>query len=106
MIKGEIMMEEKGQERPNYKLYVEVGAVYEPDGTMVPKYLRLTPDGEKFVIDHIYRAQRSASRRAGGCGICYSVRIRGKDALLYYEDSPHASRWFVESRYPVPEADF
>ena len=45
--------------------------------------------------------QRSASRKAGGCGICYFVRVKGQDARLFYEDSPDACRWFVESKYPV-----
>lgn len=90
-------------EAAKYKLYVEVGVVYEPDGEMVPQYVRLTPTGEKYVIDRIFSHQRSASRKAGGCGICYVVRIRGQEARLFYEDSPDACRWFVESRYPVRE---
>ena len=89
--------------KENYKLYVEVGVVYDPNGTMEPKYLRLRPGGEKYMIDRIYRHQRASSRRAGGCGICYFVRVRGKDARLYYEDSPDACRWFVESKYPVKD---
>lgn len=88
----------------SYKLYVEVGVIYEPSGEMVPKYLRLTPTGEKYVIDRICRIQRAASRKVGGCGICYSVRIRGKNARLFYEDMPDACRWFVESKYPVVES--
>ena len=52
-------------------------------------------------IDRVYRRQRSASRKAGGCGICYFVRIRGQDARLFYEDSPDACRWFVETKNPI-----
>ena len=33
------------------RLYVEVGVVYAPDGVMEPKYLRLSPTGEKYMID-------------------------------------------------------
>ena len=87
--------------RIGYKLYVEVGVVYAPDGAMEPKYLRLSPTGEKYMIDRVYRRQRSASRKAGGCGICYFVKVKGQDARLFYEDSPDACRWFVESKYPV-----
>ena len=87
--------------KTSYKLYVEVGVVYAPDGVMEPKYLRLSPTGEKYMIDRVYRRQRSASRKAGGCGICYFVRVKGQDARLFYEDSPDACRWFVESKYPV-----
>ena len=91
--------------KENYKLYVEVGLIYTPGGDMEPKYLRLTPTGEKYMIDRIYRHQRASSRKAGGCGICYFVRVRGKDAKLFYEDSPDKCRWFVESRTPVREMD-
>ena len=97
------MEHNKSEERVSYKMYVEVGVIYEPTGEMVPKYLRLPPAGEKYEIDRISRIQRSASRKAGGCGICYTVRIRGKDARLFYEDSPETGRWFVESRYPVQD---
>ena len=89
--------------KENYKLYVEVGVVYTPGGMMEPKYIRLKPEGEKFMIDRVYRHQRASSRKAGGCGICYFVRIRGQDARLFFEDSPDACRWFVETRYPVTE---
>lgn len=100
-------MEEKGKTAPKtgYKRYVEVGVVHTPDGEMHPRYLRLEHGGEKLEIDRIYRHQRAVSRRAGGCGICYFVRIRGQDAMLFYEDAPDAARWFVESKYPVTETD-
>lgn len=91
-------------EKGTYKIYVEVGVVYDPDGVMVPKYIRLSPEGEKYLIDRVCRRQRASSRRAGGCGICYFVRIRGQEARLFYEDSPKACRWFVESKNPVREA--
>lgn len=99
------MQELKNDEvQASYKVYVEVGVIYEPSGAMVPKYLRLSPTGERYEIDRIFRIQRSASRKAGGCGICYSVRIRGKNARLFYEDMPEACRWFVESKYPITES--
>ena len=71
--------------KENYKLYVEVGVIYTPGGDMEPKYLRLTSTGEKYMIDRIY--------------------VSGKDAKLFYEDSPDKCRWFVESRTPVREMD-
>ena len=90
---------EKGHK--SYKLYVEAGVVYKPDGEMIPRYIRLGRDGERFEIDKVYRHERMASRKAGGCGICYFVRIKGQDAMLFYEDAPRANRWFVETKEPV-----
>ena len=89
------------QKRPSYKLYVEVGVVYTPDGAMYPKYIRLNHRGEILVIDKILHRQRAASRKAGGCGICYTVQIKGQEARLFYEDAPKACRWFVETKQPV-----
>ena len=98
-------MQDKGSagKKGSYKLYVEVGVVYSPGGAMEPKYIRLSPTGEKYMIDHIYRYQRAASRKAGGCGICYYVRVRGQEARLFYEDAPDACRWFVETKNPIAE---
>ena len=36
------------RERTSYKLYAWVSVVYAPDGVMEPKYLRLSPTGEKY----------------------------------------------------------
>ena len=93
------------QKRTTYKLYVEVGVVYESDGTMYPTYVCLQRGGKKLEVDKVYRCQRLASRKAGGCGICYFVRIRGQDVRLFYEDAPNACRWFVETKYPVVVPD-
>ena len=89
------------QKKTTYKLYVEVGVVYASDGTMSPTYVCLQHGGEKLEVDKVYRHQRLASRKAGGCGICYFVRIKGQDVRLFYEDAPDACRWFVETKYPV-----
>ena len=89
------------QKRASYKLYVEVGVVYTPDGVMYPKYVRLARGGKMLVVDKVLRHQRAASRKAGGCGICYTVQIKGQEARLFYEDAPEACRWFVETKQPV-----
>ena len=36
--------------------------------------------------------RRSSSRKVGGDGICYTIRIGERITQLYYEDP----RWFVE----------
>ena len=50
--------------KTSYKLYAWVGVVYAPDGVMEPKYLRLSPTGEKYMIDRVYR-QPLANRFLG-----------------------------------------
>lgn len=91
--------------KETYKLYVEAGVVYTPDGEMIPQYVRLEKNGKMFLVDKVYRHERMASRKAGGCGICYFVRINGQDAMLFYEDAPQANRWFVETKRPIPVTD-
>lgn len=49
-------------------------------------------DGVTYPVDDVLSVRRASSRRVGGDGICYAVRIGNKTTLLYYED-PH---WFVE----------
>ena len=80
--------------RIGYKVYVPVSVMFTKDGEVNPKYL-IWEDGTRYDIDKIYSVGREANRRAGGCGICYKCRIRGKDMKLYYEEN---YKWFVESK--------
>lgn len=91
--------------KKSYKLYVEAGVVYKPDGKIIPQFVRLGPDGEMFLIDKVFRHERMASTKAGGCGICFFVRIKGQDAKLFYEETRNRDRWFVETKKPVYISD-
>ena len=51
-------------------------------------------DGAKFEIDRILDIRRAASLKAGGAGIRYICRIRGRVKYLWLEES----RWFVEAK--------
>lgn len=51
-------------------------------------------DGTTFAIDEILQVQRQAARKAGGDGICYTIRI-GKQVTHLYQDE---TRWFVEEK--------
>ena len=59
------------------KKYVEVTAKFDVDGT-----------------DRILDIRRAASLKAGGAGIRYTCRIRGRVKYLWLEES----RWFVEAK--------
>ena len=72
--------------RIGYKVYVPVSVMFTKDGSVNPKYL-IWEDGTRYDIDKIYSVAREANKRAGGCGICYRCRIRGKDMKLYYEEN-------------------
>ena len=87
--------------KETYKLYVETGVVYKPDGEIIPQYIRLGPEGKMFLIDKVFHHERMASTKAGGCGTCFFVRINGQNAKLFYEDTRSRNRWFVETKKPV-----
>lgn len=75
------------------KKYVEVTAKFDVDGTVVPLEIQWE-DGAKFEIDRILDVRQAASLKAGGTGIRYTCRIRGRVKYLWLEES----RWFVEAK--------
>ena len=58
-------------------------------------------DGRGFEVDRLLDVRRAASTRAGGQGIRYTCRVRGREVYLFEDDG----RWFVEAR-DVPGAHF
>lgn len=73
------------------KKYVEVCAVFKPDGRMI-LILLWWDDRRKYTIDRVLDVRRAASLKAGGVGLRYTCRILGRERYLYYEDPA----WFVE----------
>ena len=73
------------------KTYVTVTAKIREDGSIRPLIIQLA-DGRQYEIDEIKNVCRAASRKAGGCGMRYTIRIGSRDTYLFDEDG----RWFVE----------
>lgn len=74
------------------KVYVKVKAEFDTAGFLSP--LSLTwEDGREFPIDRVLDTQRAASRKAGGIGTRYTVRIQGRERYLWFENPA----WFVEA---------
>ena len=73
------------------KRYVSVTTRVDEDGRIRPLSIQWY-DGVTYPVDDVTSVRRMSSRRVGGDGICYTVRIGGKVTYLYYEDP----RWFVE----------
>jgi len=74
------------------KVYVEVAAVFTPEGQVMPKQIRWE-DGTLFPVDRVMDIRRAAATKAGGCGLRYTIRIRGKQTYLFLDED----RWFVEA---------
>lgn len=75
------------------KKYIKVNATFNEDGTILPTEI-LWEDNNKYTIDRILDIRHAASLKAGGCGIRYTCRIKGKERYLFLEDE----RWFIEAK--------
>jgi hypothetical protein len=73
------------------KINLEVIAAFDLDGNIQPKAI-VWEDGRVFEIDRVLDVRRAASLKAGGLGIRYICRIRGKEVKLFNEEG----RWFME----------
>ena len=81
--------------KKRYKIIVAVDVLCPVEGDMVPTAITWE-DGTIYLIDRVLDVRRAASLKAGGQGMRYTVRIRGKERYLWYDlgDKPH---WFVEA---------
>lgn len=75
------------------KRYVDMIVRYTEDGQIIPLAVRWSPE-QLFEIDRVLDVQRAASLKAGGAGIRYTCRIRGKEKYIWLEED----RWFVEAK--------
>lgn len=85
-------MEEKHYNNPN-KIYVSVKAVFYPDGGFEPTTL-VWEDGREYEIERVTDIRRAASLKAGGVGIRYTCKVRGREVYLFLEED----RWFMERK--------
>jgi len=73
------------------KIDLRVNAQFDLDGSIRPTSI-IWEDGRVFEIDRILDIRRAASLKAGGLGIRYICRIRGKTVKLFNDEG----RWFME----------
>jgi len=77
-----------------YKRYVSVIVDTTEDGVVTPLAVEWA-DGRTFQVEGVIGPpQRRHSIRAGGTGICYTIRVLGQVTRLWYE----GPRWFVEAK--------
>ena len=84
----------EGERVKNSKVYVEVTAVFTPDGMLKPVCITWE-DGRRYEITRVRDCVRAASRKAGGTGLRFTCIVNGIQCYLYYEEN---YRWFVEAR--------
>ena len=76
----------------NRKVYVEVTAIFTPEGQIMPQCIRWE-DGTLFAVDRIIDIRQAAATKAGGCGLRYTVRVGKRQTYLFLDED----RWFVEA---------
>lgn len=76
-----------------HKVIVKVNAQFNENGQIFPIAV-VWEDGRTFEVDRILDVRQAASLKAGGQGIRYTCRIRGKQRYLWFENPV----WFVEGR--------
>lgn len=77
------------------KVYVRVKALCHPDGYVEPLAF-VWEDGTVYAIDRVFGIERRASMEAGGLGLCYTVRVKGRRKLIWLEDETR--KWFMEGK--------
>lgn len=75
------------------KKYVDMIVRYTPDGRIFPLAIRWSPE-QLFEIDRVLDVRQAASLKAGGTGMRYLCRIRGRERFIWLEDD----KWFVEAK--------
>ncbi|WP_283608316.1 hypothetical protein [Faecalispora anaeroviscerum] len=75
------------------KKYVDMIVQYTEDGRIIPLAVRWSPD-QLFEIDCVLDVRKAASLKAGGTGIRYLCRIKGRERFIWLE----GNRWFVEGK--------
>ena len=85
--------------RPSGKVYVEVEAHFDKDGTLLPWEITWE-NGQKYPIDRVTGIRQVKSYCQGAC---YTIVVRGQESRLFFErglccDEKNIGRWFVERR--------
>lgn len=75
------------------KKYVPMTILVDTEGKIRPLSFQWE-DGSIFEVDRVLDKRPAASTKVGGCGMRYTVRIRGREKYVYEEDG----RWFVEGK--------
>lgn len=86
------------------KIYVGVYTYTTPEGFIRPFAIKW-PDGPRYTIDEVRDVQAAASRKAGGAGMRYTIRVGERITYLWKEPAigqlknPQGDYlWFVERR--------
>ena len=78
--------------------YVGVKALTATDGNVTPIEI-FWGDGRRFSVDRVIEVCRAHSITAGGCGVRYKSRVRGRETHLFFDE--YRKAYFVEAKAPA-----
>ncbi|MCQ2400415.1 MAG: hypothetical protein MJ059_00625 [Lachnospiraceae bacterium] len=81
------------------KVYVDVTVDFDSDGRMFPRTIKWE-DNRIYKIDRVLSMRPSFSRKAGGQGDLYTIKVQGQEKHLYFERNEESfsgsvGRWFM-----------
>ena len=76
-----------------HRVYVKMAVEIDEAGRVLPTRV-IWEDGRVFEVEQLLDVRYAAATRAGGQGMRYTCRIRGRNAQLFEDEG----RWFVEAR--------
>ena len=79
------------------KVYVDVNEDRMKDGRLVPLSF-VWEDEVRYEIDKVIDARPAASLKAGGVGLRYTVKVKGREAFLFLEEDNDGAKWFMERK--------
>jgi len=79
----------------DYKVYVDVNENRMKDGRIMPLSF-VWEDGARYEIDKVTEIRPAASLKAGGAGMRYTIRIRGRERYIFLEEERGVGKWFIE----------
>ena len=74
------------------KVFVDAIVQFTKEGEKIPLEI-VWKDGQRFEVDRVLDIRKAASLKAGGRGIRYKCRVRGKEIYLFLDDD----KWFIET---------
>jgi hypothetical protein len=76
------------------KVYVDVIAEFK-NGEILPCSFTWD-DGHQYMIDYVLDIRPAASLKVGGIGLRYTVKVAGKQAFMWLDNS--GMQWFMEGK--------
>lgn len=75
------------------KRFVDMIVRFKEDGQIIPLQINWGAD-QIYEIDRVLDVRQAASLKAGGTGIRYLCRIKGRERYIWLEEN----KWFVDAK--------